>query len=86
MYIEPKVDELYAIHHGVYAGEMWILCEITDNEYRFLSVPVMENREAEKDKFMFGMNNHIVKRVENIPREVFEVVLKQFRHNETLNN
>ena len=78
----PVKRDIYAVHQGDYAGEMWIWCTTDDSVYKFLAVPVMENRECTKEKFDIGIKENIIKKVEKIPKGVFEVSLAQFNKNE----
>lgn len=82
-----KKRKIFAVQTGAYAGEMWIFCEKTKDEYHFLSIPIMENRYIKKELFYNGLEGGALKLVEKIPRYVYNIAVKQFKQNEkTLNN
>jgi hypothetical protein len=54
--------------------------------HKFLSIPLMKNRNIPKDKFIFGMNNHIIEYVERVPKQFLSVIEAQYQKNENSNN
>lgn len=85
--MKPKKRDIYAIQTGQYAGEMWIFCNKNKNMYEFLAIPVMKNREVNREVFESGITNKILIFVEKIPRYVYNIARKQFIQNEkTFNN
>jgi hypothetical protein len=80
-HIKPKKRDIYATHHGDYAGQMFIACHITKSEYGFLAIPDMENVTVPKEKFDFGMDNGILEFVEQMPIHMFSTVKKQYKKN-----
>ena len=79
MNLQPR--QSFAVKRGIYAGEIMIFVEKTENHYNFLSIPVMQNRRIPTDKFESGWNNGIIEFVEIIPAEVYETVNQQFKKN-----
>lgn len=84
--MKPKKRDIYAIQTGQYAGEMWIFCNKKSNTYKFLSIPVMKNREVDREIFESGIANKILIFVEKIPRYVYNIARKQFIQNEKTSN
>jgi hypothetical protein len=82
-----KKRKIFAVETGAYAGEMWIYCKKSGDEYQFLSIPIMENRCIKKELFYNGLKGGALKFVEKIPGYVYRIAVKQFKKNEkTLNN
>ncbi len=73
--------KLYAVHHGDYAGQLFALINETDNSCNFLSMPEMKNIEVPKKDFDEGLDKDIIKFVEKLPKDVFEVVKAQYEKN-----
>ena len=76
-----KAGDIYAVQTGDYVGEMWVFIEKKDDNYLFLSIPKMENREVTIEKFDFAKQNDIIEYVKSIPRDFFKVVKKQYEEN-----
>jgi len=83
---QPLKGEIYAVHTGDYAGEMLIFIEEKNKNFRFLSVPIMENRIVPVESFNFARNTDIIKYVERAPEYVIKVSTLQYKHNEKSNN
>ena len=82
----PKKGSVYAVQTGDYAGEMLVHVDTDFLFHKFLSVPLMVNRNIPKDKFTFGMNNHIIEYVEKMPKKFLCVIEAQYQKNENSNN
>ena len=76
-----KAGDVYAIQTGDYVGEMWVFMEKINDNYHFLSIQKMKNREVPKEKFDIGVKNGIVEHVESVPRSFFKVVKRQYEEN-----
>lgn len=76
----------YAVQTGDYAGEMLVYISTDFMYHKFLSLPLMINRNIPKDKFVFGMNNHIIEYVERVPKKFLCVIEAQYQKNENSNN
>ena len=81
-----KRRDCYAVHHGDYVGQMFIVCEVTDAEVGCLSVPEMKNVKVPTDKWTIGRNSDIIEHVEEMPKDVFKVCSAQYNKNENSNN
>ncbi len=81
-----KRRDCYAVHHGDYVGQMFIVCEVTDSEVGCLSVPAMKNVKVPTDKWSVGRNSDIIEHVEEMPKDVFKVCSAQYNKNENSNN
>jgi hypothetical protein len=81
----PLKGEIYAVHTGDYAGEMLIFIEEKTKNFRFLSVPIMENRIVPVESFNFARNTDIIKYVERAPEYVLQASIIQYKHNEKSN-
>ena len=78
--------DTYAVLTGDYAGEMLVYVYTDVLYHKFLSLPLMENRNIPKEKFVFGMNNHIIEFVERVPKKFYKVIEAQHQKNENINN
>lgn len=81
-----KTRQCYAVQTGDYVGQMFMVCEVTDEVVGCLSVPAMENIKVPKDKWIIGRNSDIIDFVEVLPRKTFKVIEAQYKHNEDSNN
>ena len=81
-----KKRQCYAVQTGDYVGQMFIVCEITDENVGCLSVPTMENVKVPKDKWTFGRNSAIIEYVEDVPKDTYKVITAQYCKNEDINN
>lgn len=75
----------FAVTTGAYLGEILIFIKQTGDDYHFLSVPNNTNRIIPKEKFDFGIKNHILQFVERLPKDVYLITVKQYEKNE-INN
>jgi hypothetical protein len=83
---KPKRGEIYAVHSGVYAGEMLIFIKCLLSSFHFLSIPTMQNRIIPLKSFDFARNNDIIEYVEQLPADIVAISIKQYTENEKLNN
>ena len=81
-----KPGQCYAAQTGDYVGQMFMVCEVTDNEIGCLTVPDMKNVKVPKDKWIIGRNSNIIDFVEDLPHDTYEVINAQYTHNEDSNN
>lgn len=82
--LKKKIREgdMYAVQTGDYVGEMWTFIKESLRSYEFLATPKMENRSTPKDKFDIGKDNAIIEYVETVPRDIFQVIKRQWEDNE----
>ena len=78
--------EVYAVQTGDYVGQMFTIVEHSKDFIGCLALPLMENIKVPKESFEKGRNNHIIKFVETVPRDVYSVIEAQYKKNEDLNN
>jgi len=80
--IHPSPRRTYAVTTGSFVGEMLIFIKQENNNYYFLSIPKMENREIPIDKFELGLSAHILDVVKDkMSKEIYAVCVKQFDKN-----
>lgn len=84
--LKLKEGNVYAVQTGDYAGEMLVYISTDFMYHKFLSIPLMKNRNIPKDKFIFGMNNRIIEYVERVPKKFLSVIEAQYQKNENSNN
>ena len=85
--MKPEQRYAFAIKTGTYAGEIIIFIKQNSQNYEFLSVPKMLNRQIPVEKFKLGVDTGIVDFVEKIPKDVYKIVSAQFEKNSrSLNN
>ena len=73
--------QVYAITGGAYVGEFFVYIEKLNGNMMFLSLPKMEIRSVPYDKYLLGIKNGIMDRVEDPPRSVHDVCVSQYRKN-----
>ena len=72
---------VYAITGGAYVGEFFVYIEKVKGDVMFLSIPKMEIRAVPYDKYILGMKDGIMDRVEDLPRGVYSICMSQYRKN-----
>ena len=78
---DKDIGKLYAVHHGDYAGQLFCLVTKTETTNNFLAMPEMKNIEVPNKDFSEGLDKEIIKYVETLPNDVFEVVKAQYEKN-----
>lgn len=73
----------YAVTTGAYVGEILVYVESDDVDHKFISIPKNINREVPKDKFELGLNDGIVELVSQIPKDIYNLLEKQYHFNLT---
>jgi hypothetical protein len=81
----PYKRQLFAVTTGDYVGEMLAYMGTDKDTHKFISVPKLIIRSIPVTNFQFGLDNGIVELVELLPRNVFNLLKKQFIKNEKLN-
>jgi hypothetical protein len=71
----------YAVQTGLYVGELLVYISESDNNYNFLSVPKMINRNIPCSIFNSGLKSKIVEFVEIIPAKIHRVCQLQYLKN-----
>ena len=83
-----RQGDMYACHHGQYAGQMFcFICrDKKEQTYNFLRMPDMITTKISQKDFHNGVKNEIIKLVEKVPKYVFKVIEAQYKKNENTNN
>ena len=81
-----SIGDSFAVHTGTYAGEILILIKETADNFCFLSIPKMINRDISKLIIENARNKNIIKFVEKIPRQILNVSNQQYLLNEKSHN
>ena len=83
-----KQGDMYACHHGQFAGQMFcFICrDKKEQTYNFLRMPDMITTKISQKDFDNGVKNEIIKLVEKVPKYVFKVIEAQYKKNENTNN
>tara|TARA_R110000772_G_scaffold230394_1_gene341135 strand:+ start:354 stop:632 length:279 start_codon:yes stop_codon:yes gene_type:complete len=83
-----KVGNMYACHHGEYAGQLFAFIRRDKKEqtYNFLRMPEMITTKIPQKDFEAGLEKEIIKFVEKIPKYVYKVIESQYKKNENTNN
>lgn len=76
-----KKTDVYAVLTGDYAGEMLIFIEEANEDFCFLSIPLMLNRVIPKEKFKYGITHSIIEKAPSIGSDVYNVCKLQFKQN-----
>ena len=83
-----RQGDMYACHHGQFAGQMFcFICrDKKEQTYNFLRMPDMITTKISQKDFDDGLKNEIIKLVEKVPKYVFKVIEAQYKKNENTNN
>ena len=83
-----REGDMYACHHGQFAGQMFcFICrDKKEQTYNFLRMPDMITTKISQKDFDDGLKNEIIKLVEKVPKYVFKVIEAQYKKNENTNN
>ena len=76
-----KPGNLYAVHNGDYAGQLFALVKKEEHCYNCLRMPDMKNISVPKDDFKDGKKKEIIRFIEKAPKEVFDVITAQYEKN-----
>ena len=79
-------QHIYAVQTGDYVGQMFAVVDIQNDFIGCLSIPKMDNVIVPLEAFDSGRNNDIIKLVEELPNDVYEVVESQYNKNENSDN
>jgi hypothetical protein len=81
-FLKPKIKkgDVYAIQLGDFIGQFFNFIKKDGNEYIFLSTPMMEIQRVPKEKFVFAKEQGIIEYVENLPRNIFQVIEAEYQH------
>lgn len=79
-----KSGEIYACHHGQYAGQLFaFICrDKQEQTYNFLRMPDMITTKIPQKDFDDGLDKGIIKFVEKVPKYVNKVIMAQYKKNE----
>lgn len=83
---KPKKREIYACHHGDYAGQMFIFINKGELSYNFLRIPDMINASVPHEDFHSGIQKEILQLIETVPSDVYKVIQAQYKKNENTDN
>ncbi len=83
-----KVGNIYACHHGEYAGQLFaFICrDKKEQTYNFLRMPEMITTKISQKDFDDGLKKEIIKFVEKVPKYVHKVIMDQYKKNENTDN
>jgi len=86
--IKIKAGNMYACHHGEYAGQLFaFICrDKKEQTYNFLRMPDMIITKMSQTDFDNGLDKEIIKFVEKCPKYVFKVIQSQYKKNENTDN
>ena len=76
-----KEQTVYAVAHGDYRGEFFVLMEKQREQYMFLSLPDLHVRSVSQSDVEYGLHNEILEEIEPLPTDVYMVCQAQYRKN-----
>lgn len=84
--IKIKSGNIYACHHGQYAGQLFaFICrDKKELTYNFLRMPDMITTKISQKDFDNGIENGIIKLVEKVPKYVQKIIVAQYKKNENI--
>ena len=68
----------YAVESGTFCGETLVLIELKEDKLFFLCLPALTIKEITRADFDRGLENKIVKFIENLPKFAFKTCEKQY--------
>ena len=79
----PVTRGIYAVNSGQFAGKFFVFIQKNDlkQQYCFLSMPKMDNREVPYDSFTTGIKNKIITYIKSLPRPVYQLCETQYKKN-----
>ena len=79
-----KSGNIYACHHGQYAGQLFaFICrDKKELTYNFLRMPDMITTKISQEDFDDGLDKDIIKFVEKVPKYVHKIIMAQYKKNE----
>lgn len=82
--IKIKQGNIYACHHGQYAGQLFaFICrDKKEQTYNFLRMPDMITTKISQNDFDDGLEKGIIEFVEKVPKYVNKVIVAQYKKNE----
>jgi hypothetical protein len=83
---KPKNREIYACHHGDYAGQVFVFINEGELSYNFIRMPDMANISVPHEDFYNAVRKEILQFIEAIPEDVYKVVQAQYNKNENTDN
>ena len=83
-----RQGEMYACHHGQFAGQLFcFICrDQKEHTYNFLSMPEMITTAIPQKDFDDGLTQGVIKFMEKVPKYVFKVIHAQYKKNEHTND
>jgi hypothetical protein len=75
-----KKGDVYAVQAGDFVGQFFNFVEKKENDYIFLSTPLLEIQKVPKEKFDFAKEQGIIEYVETLPRNIFKVIQAEYQH------
>jgi hypothetical protein len=80
--LKPKIKkgDVYAVQAGDFVGQFFNFIKKDGDEYVFLSTPLMEIQRVPKEKFDFAKEQGIIEYIENLPRNIFQVIEAEYQH------
>lgn len=81
-----KSREVYAVHHGDHAGQLFVVVKITKESVNCLALPDMKNIKVPIESFNTGRNTDIIKYVERLSSDIFRVTKAQYKKNANENS
>jgi len=82
----PKEREIYACHHGDYAGQVFTFINKGEQSYNFIRMPDMVNISVPHADFYNGVDKEILQLIETVPGDVYKVIQSQYNKNENTDN
>lgn len=81
-FLKPKIKkgDVYAVQVGDFVGQFFNFIKKDGDEYIFLSTPMMEIQRVPKEKFDFAKEQGIIEYIENLPRNIFQVIEAEYQH------
>jgi hypothetical protein len=73
----------YAVHTGAYAGEILVYIQTSADDFCFLAIPTMINRDISKLIFENAYKKKIIKFVERLPSKIIRICVEQYKRNKS---
>jgi ribosomal protein L14E/L6E/L27E len=73
-----KKGDVFAVQAGDFVGQMFCFIKQEDDDYVFITTPELKIQKVPIEKFDFAEKHNIIEHLENLPRNIFKVIKKQY--------
>lgn len=75
-FLNKNIRKIYAVNYGTHIGNLFVLLEEDENNYKFLTFPSSNIEDISKKDFDFALKEGIVAFLEKSPKKEFKQMKK----------